>query len=135
MHRSATGLEAQVCTELAREKVDHEHRSLRFRVRDAEDRDAPFAPAIVARRGSILFLVEPVSAADEDAFARFARFLAQHSPEIVFVLVAKDDLLVDIPAEAYDEIYAASNVAGLARRIAGQDPDGIVQPFGKPGPR
>lgn len=134
-HASATTLEAQVCAELSRIGVDHEHRSLRFRIRDAEDRDVPFAPAIVARRGSILFLVEPMASADEDTFARHARFLEEHSPEIVFILVARDDLLPAIPAAAYDEIYAVSNVAGLAHRIAGQDPDGIVSPFDKPGPR
>lgn len=134
-HASSTALEAQVCAEFARGGVAHEHRSLRFRIRDAEDRDAPFAPAIVARRGPILFLVEPVPTPDEEAFDRFARFLEQHSPEIVFIVVTEDNLLGEIPAAAYDEIYTASNLAGLTRRIVEQDPDRIVRPFDKPGAR
>jgi len=59
-HESRTKLEAAVCGEMVRQKLPHEHRSLRFRVQNAAGGAAKYSPAIVARRGPILFLVEPV---------------------------------------------------------------------------
>ena len=90
----------------------------------------------VARRGSILFLVDSVeSGTDRDAINRFSRFLEQHSPELVLVLVTTDDAVERIPPGAYDEVYAASDVGKLTTRIRSQDPKGIIRPFEKPSPR
>lgn len=115
-----------------RQGLPHEHRSLRFRVHDAREGSAKYQPAIVARRGPILFLVEPIVSARSGAVRRLTGFLEQHSPEIVLVLATSDAAVNEIPPEAYDEIYGASEVARLTARIREQDPDGIVQPFHKP---
>ena len=121
---------------MGRQALLHEHRSLRFRVRDERGGTEDYAPAIVARRGSILFLVEPLaSAREEDAVNRLSRFLEQHSPEIVLVVVTADVGVHEIPREAYDEIYAGSDVGRLTARIREQDPEGVVRPFEKPGVR
>lgn len=134
-HACRTKLERVVCEEMDRQGLPHEHRSLRFRVRDARGRDAKYAPAIVARRGPILFLVEPVASDRSAAAPELAAFLDQHSPEIVLVVVAPLATVNRLPPEAYDEIYAASDIPRMTARIREQDPDGIVRPFMKPRPR
>ena len=131
-HACRTRLETAVCQEMDRQGLPHEHRSLRFRVHDARGGSAKYEPAIVARRGPILFLVEPIASARRGAVRRLTGFLQQHSPEIVLVLVTPDAALAEIAPEAYDEIYGASDVGRLTARIREQDPDGIVQPFHKP---
>src|SRR5437773_1279869 len=81
-HACVTELEQGVCTEMRRQGVSHEHRSLHFRIANEAGGTDEYRPAIVARRGSILFLVDSVaSAADRDAIHRFSKFLEQHSPE------------------------------------------------------
>ena len=131
-HACRTNLEAAICREMDRQEVPHEHRSLRFRVSDARGGSTKYEPAIVAHRGPILFLVEPIGTARSAAVRRLTGFLRQHSPEIVLVLVTTDAALTEIAPEAYDEIYGASDVGRLTARIRGQDPEGIVQPFEKP---
>ena len=133
-HASRTKLEAAACDALVRQKVAHEHRSLRFRVRDETGGHAKYLPAIVARRGTILFLVEPLSAPSRAVLERLTRFLEQHSPEIVLVVIAPDAKVSKIPIEAYDEIYPESRLADLVQRIRDQDPEGLVLPFEKPRP-
>jgi len=130
-HACLTKLETAVCEEMGRQGLDHEHRSLRFRVRGSRGRASKYAPAIVARRGPILFLVEPVAGARRGGIGRLAGFLEQHSPELVLVVVAPDASLDAIPREAYDEIYPASEIPRAIARIREQDPDGIVLPFEK----
>jgi len=131
-HACRTNLETDICVEMERQGLPHEHRSLRFRVYDARGGSRQYEPAIVARRGPILFLVEPVASARSGAVRRLTGFLQQHSPEIVLVLVTTDAALAEIAPEAYDEIYGASDVGRLTARIREQDPEGIVQPFHKP---
>jgi hypothetical protein len=132
-HASRTKLEATVCDEMTRQGVAHAHRSLNFRVRNATGGFAKYSPSIVAHRGPVLFLVEPVSSpTPRQAIGRLARFLEQHSPEIVLVVVAPDAAVQKVPPEAYDEIYAASDVSRMIRRIREQTPTGIVRPFPKP---
>lgn len=122
---------------MAREDVDHEHRSLHFRVRSPSGRDRTYEPALVARRGPILFLLDPIEASawTEDRRTLLEGFLRQHSPDIVLVLVAAQELVPRIPPEAYDEIYPAEDVTAVARRIRDQDPKGLLLPFRKPSPR
>jgi len=131
-HACQTNLETAICLEMDRQGLPHEHRSLRFRVHDARGGSTKYEPAIVARRGPILFLVEPIASARSGAVRRLTGFLEQHSPEIVLVLATSDAALAEIPPEAYDEIYGASDVGRLTMRIREQDPKGIVQPFHKP---
>jgi len=133
-HESRTKLEAAVCREMVHQGLPHEHRSLRFRVRDVAEATARYVPAVVARRGPILFLVEPVATMTRPTIERLTRFLDQHSPEIVLVVVAPDSKVRRVPLEAYDEIYPESDLAGMTRRIREQDPEGIVRPFEKPRP-
>ena len=133
-HTSRTKLETKVCEEMVRRRVSHEHRSLHFRVHGAAGHPVKYAPAIVARCGPILFLVEPVGTPSRAVLERLARFLEQHSPEIVLVLVAPDAKATKIPPEAYDEIYPESSVPQMVARIRDQDPEGIVRPFEKTRP-
>ena len=134
-HACRTKLETVICEAMGKRGLPHEHRSLKFRVRDVKGNETSYTPAIVARRGPILFLVEPVrSVRSGDATATFSRFLEQHSPEIVFVVVAMDSMVNRFPQEAYDEIYGESAIGTLITRIRKQDPEGIVQPFEKPRP-
>lgn len=134
-HACRTDLEAGVCEEMRRQGLPHEHRSLRFRILDADGEEAKYEPAIVARRGPVLFLVEPVPSVRSRAVRQLPGFLEQHSPEIVLVVVARDDIVSRIPLEAYDEIYAESDIRKMTARIQEQDPEGIVRPFEKPRPR
>ncbi len=134
-HGCVTELEQAVCAEMRRQVLPHEHRSLHFRVANEAGGTEDYRPAIIARRGSILFLVDSVeSATDRAAIHRFTKFLERHSPELVLVLVTTDGAVERIPPEAYDEIYAASDVGKLTTRIRSQDPKGIIRPFDKPSP-
>ena len=130
-HACRTKLERAICTEMDGQRVPHEHRSLRFRVHDAAGGSTKYEPAIVARRGPILFLVEPVAPGRTARIRRLIGFLQQHSPEIVLVIVTADAAVDEIRPEAYDEIYGASDVGRMTARIREQDPEGIVQPFRK----
>lgn len=117
---------------MRRQNVGHEHRSLRFRVRMASGESLEFRPDIVARRGPILFLLEALDAGDQARTELLARFLDQHSPEIVLIVLADQETMPRIPAESYDEIYDAADIAAVVRRIRLQDPGGMVKPFPKP---
>lgn len=134
-HPTQTELEAAICSEMSRQRLRHEHRSLRFRVGTGTGPAANYAPAIVAHRGPILFLVEPIpDPSAHETIEQLIRFLEQHSPEIVLVIVAPDPAIRTIPVEAYDEIYPASQIDRLTTRIRKQDPKGLVLPFEKPRP-
>ncbi len=113
-----------------RQELPHEHRTLHYRIVMKSGKVAPYAPAIVARRGSILFLVEPCPSLGA-AVARFKRFLATHSPEIVLALVAPARVASKLPPDSYDELYEEDDVPRLVRRIREQDPLGAVRPFPK----
>jgi hypothetical protein len=131
-HKTRTKLEEAVCDDMVRQGLPHAHRSLRFRIQDASGGTDKYSPAIVAHRGPILFLVEPVPSAGGRTVERLTRFLEQHSPEIVLVVVAPDAAVPQVPPDAYDEIYAASDIARLTQRIQEQAPTGIIRPFSKP---
>lgn len=132
-HESRTGLEGDVCAQLRSQGVDHEHRSLHFRVRDATGAVTRYDPDIVVRRGAIVFLVEPVIASPEarGRLALVARFLEQHSPELILVVIADAAVRDQVPADAYDELYDSTQVPAVVRRMRDQDPGGIVEPFRK----
>ncbi len=134
-HSTHSDLEQEVCETMRRQGVRHEHGSLRFRVRLPSGGAAEYRPAVVARRGSILFLVEPVQEPeDASRMALLASFLEQHSPEIVLIVLVAKEHLPRVPPDAYDEVYDASQVATVVRRIRRQDPEGLLRPFRKPGP-
>lgn len=123
-----------MCAELDEQGVVHEHRSLHFRVRLPSGDVAPYDPDLVARRGPIVFLIEPLEGAKTEPRRRelLTAFLDQHSPEIVLVVVAPQERLADLPPSAYDEAYGAEDVAGVVRRIREQNPHGMIRPFPKP---
>ncbi len=131
-HEARSAWEAAVCEAMRRQNVAHEHRSLRFRVQMASGATQEFRPEVVARRGSILFLVESLAAADPTRTELLARFLDQHSPEIVLIVLAAKEDMARIPAETYDELYDVADVPVVVRRIRLQEPGGLVKPFPKP---
>lgn len=128
-HATRTKLEAAICEEMRCQGLPHEHRTLHYRVHIASGKVARYEPAIVAHRGAILFLVEPL--ASLGAVDRTTRFLDQHSPEIVMAVVAPPRIAAKLPPEAYDELYPEADVPRLVRRIREQDPRGLVRPFPK----
>lgn len=130
-HPAKTALERALCEEMERQSVPHEHHSLKLRVRGEKGESAPFEPDLIARRGSILFLIKGLSPHAEEA-PQMAAFLEQHSPEIVLVAVVAPQDLGRIRPDAYDEIYATTDVPRIVRRIREQDPRGMVPPFSKP---
>lgn len=90
-----------------------------------------FQPAIVAHRGPILFLVEPCPSCRIGVVQRNARFLEQHSSELVFLLVATASVAARLPPDCYDEVYSDDDVEMLVTRIRNQDPLGALAPFQK----
>lgn len=94
--------------------------------------EVPYRPEIVVRRGSVLFFLEAIAEADADAKAEvLTRFLEQHSPELVLLVVAPNAVVERFPPEAYDEIYPEADFARVVRRILEQDTQGFVEPFEK----
>ena len=118
---------------MRRQEVAHEHRVLHYRVRMRTGDAATYEPAIIAHRGPILFLVEPCLSYTPGggAVERHARFLDQHSAELVFVVVAPKRVADRLPPESYDELYTDAEVSAVVRRIHEQDPYGAVPPFEK----
>src|SRR5437867_11673918 len=102
---------------MVRQGLPHEHRSLRFRVRNAAGAAAKYSPAIVARCGPILFLVEPVPVLSRPAIVRLTGFLDQHSPEIVLVIVVPDAHVRKMPPVAYVDFYPESYLTHMTIRI------------------
>src|SRR5438552_19204476 len=98
---------------MVRQGLPHEHRSLRFRVRNAAGAALKYSPAIVARRGPILFLVEPMPVLSRPAIERLTGFLDHHSPEIVLVHVTPAAKVRNVPPKAYDEIYTDPEVTQM----------------------
>ncbi len=133
-HGTKSELELKVCEEMGRQGVAHEHRSLHFRVRLPSGDVPEYEPDIVARRGPILFLIVHVERTRESSGLKeiLSHFLEQHSPEIVLILLAPGEAVSTLPPETYDEIYAASDLEQMVRRIRDQDPNGMIRPFGKP---
>lgn len=133
-HASRSGLESALCAEMRAQDVPHEHRSLHFRVGRASGDAAQYDPALVARRGPIVFLIEPLEAAgpERGRLELLAAFLDRHSPEIVLVVVAPSERIPALPPAAYDEAYGSEDLAAVVRRIREQDPSGMVRPFPKP---
>jgi hypothetical protein len=134
-HATRSGLEDALCKEMERQGVRHEHRSLHFRVRVPSSEDVPYEPVIVARRGTILFLVEPLVDPKKDRrrVEVLSKFLDQHSPEIVLIAVTPATEISTLPPTAYDEVYADTQIREIASRIREQNPEGIIRPFPKPG--
>ncbi len=135
-HASRSPLEGDLCAELGRQNVPHEHRSLHFRVQQSDGAIVEFTPDLVVRRGAILFLIEPLSggAADPGRLELLERFLDTHSPEIVLVIITSDPDVAALPTAAYDEVYPSTEIPGVVRRIRSQDPKGLLLPFKKPAP-
>ncbi len=80
-----------------------------------------------------MFRVESIGdGTDAARLELLARFLDQHSPEIVLVLLADREAIARIPPASYDEIYDTEDVAAAVRRIRLQDPAGMIRPFPKP---
>jgi hypothetical protein len=132
-HKTRTKLEAAICKQMDRRGVAHAHRVRRYRVRMKSGRTAAFQPAIVAHRGPILFLVEPCLSYTPGggAVERHARFLNQHSAELVLILAAPASVAARLPRESYDELYEDTELARLVSRIRDQDPHGAVKQFDK----
>jgi len=121
---------------MRRQGVDHEHRSLRFRVVTASGETVAFQPEVVARRGPILFVVTVLRGEPDTpgAFEILSRFLEQHSHEIVLLVIALRAHVGRVPPEAYDELYSEDEIPEVVRRIHDQDPEGFIRPFPKPRP-
>jgi hypothetical protein len=114
-----------------RQDVPHGHRILHYRVRMKSGKVAKYEPAIVVHRGPILFLVEPCLSVGATV-ERTSRFLDQHSPEIVMVVVAPKRIASTLSPKSYDELYEEGDMPRLVQRIREQDPRGAVRSFAKP---
>lgn len=133
-HATLSALEASLCSEMRAQGISHEHRSLHFRVRLPSGDVVQYDPAVVARRGPILFLVELVegTGADPRHLELRTAFLEQHSPEIVLVVAAPRGSVASLPPSSYDEVFPLEDLGAVVRRIKEQDPRGMVRPFPKP---
>jgi hypothetical protein len=133
-HAPRSPLEEDLCAELKRQSVPHEHRSLHFRVHLPDGHVAEFTPDLVIRRGVVLFLLEPLTdgATDRARLELLERFLDTHSPEIVLVIVTASPDIATLPPASYDEAYPSTAIVAVVRRIREQDPKGLILPFKKP---
>lgn len=133
-HATRSALEAALCSEMRTQGISHEHRSLHFRVRLPSGDVVRYDPAVVARRGPILFLIEPLEdpGAEPRQLELRTAFLEQHSPEIVLVVIVPRESAAALPPSSYDEVFESEDLGAVVRRIKDQDPRGMVRPFPKP---
>jgi len=128
----ASRIEQQLCMLLSRNGVTHSHSPRHFEVRyretdeplskqDAAKNIAAYAPMIVLRgrgREGKTVVIEASSEASTAVMPKIQAFRRQYGIEFYVIFVAPEEVLDDIPFEAFDESCTTNDVGTLINRLA-----------------
>jgi hypothetical protein len=114
-------IERILCDLLSREGVTHSHHPRHFEVQMEAGSMAAYAPMIVVRgrgREGKTIVIESVDTIDANLLDKVRAFRRQYGLEFYVSFVASEDILDDIPVDAYDESTEVQNAAALVSRMA-----------------
>lgn len=128
----ASKIEQQLCMLLSRNGVTHSHSPRHFEVRYKDLSDnlskqeiakniAAYAPMIVLRgrgREGKVVVIEASTEAETAVMPKIQAFRRQYGIEFYVIFVAPEEVLDQIPFEAYDESCTTNDVGTLINRLA-----------------
>ncbi|MCA8941391.1 MAG: hypothetical protein KDB80_02425 [Planctomycetes bacterium] len=117
----STRIEQQVCDILARTGVTHSHAPRHFEIRYEDERVAAYAPMIVLRvrgREGKTVVLEAADRIDEGTLGKIRAFRRQYGAEFYMCMIAPEEILDDIPLDAYDESATTEFAQNLISRLA-----------------
>jgi hypothetical protein len=114
-------LEARICDQLSAEGITHSHAPRHFEVRLDEKKVAAYAPMIVLRgrgREGKTVILEAAEELMPTLFEKIRAFRKQYGLEFYVSFVAPEELLDDVPFDAYDEATPTINLNTLISRLS-----------------
>ena len=128
----ASRIEQQLCMLLSRNGVTHSHSPRHFEVRykdlsdslskqDLAKNIAAYAPMIVLRgrgREGKVVVIEASNEVQTSIMPKIMAFRRQYGVEFYVIFVAPEEILDEIPFDAYDESCTTNDVATLINRLA-----------------
>ncbi|MBK8977709.1 MAG: hypothetical protein IPM29_17520 [Planctomycetes bacterium] len=117
-----TALERDVCDHLTQLGVTHSHRPRHFEITLDDGSLAAYAPTMVVRgrgREGKSVVIETCDAVGDPQLAKIRAFRRQYGVEFYVCLVATvEELLEELPFDAYDESSALRNMHTMVGRLA-----------------
>ena len=114
-------IEQTLCDLLSRNGVIHSHSPRHFEVRFEDQEVAAYAPMIVIRgrgREGKTVVIEAIDQIDDTIQGKIRAFRRQYGMEFYLVYVAPEDVLDELPIDAYDESCTTNDVGTLINRLA-----------------
>ncbi len=114
-------IEQEVCDMLSRTGVTHSHAPRHFEVRYEDESVAAYAPMIVLRvrgREGKTVVVEAADRIDDSTLGKIRAFRRQYGAEFYLCMIAPEEILDDIPFDAYDEAATTEFAQNLISRLA-----------------
>jgi len=114
-------VERVLCDLLSREGVAHSHHPRHFEVRLADDTVAAYAPMIVVRgrgREGKTVVIEALDEVEPGILDKVRAFRRSYGLEFYVSFVGSEDLLDEVPIDAYDEATDVQNAVALVSRLA-----------------
>lgn len=113
--------ERLLCDLLSRDGVTHSHHPRHFEVQMEGGTMAAYAPMIVVRgrgREGKTIVIESVDSIDANLLEKVRAFRRQYGLEFYVSFVANEEILDEIPVDAYDEATEVQSAAALVSRMA-----------------
>jgi hypothetical protein len=114
-------VERQLCDLLSREGVAHSHSPRHFEIKLADDTMAAYAPMIVVRgrgREGKTIVIEALDQIEPALLEKVRAFRKHYGLEFYVSFVGSEELLDEVPVDAYDESTVVQNVSALVSRLA-----------------
>lgn len=114
-------VERLLCDLLSREGVAHSHHPRHFEVKLVDGAVAAYAPMIVVRgrgREGKTVVLEALDEIEPNFLDKVRAFRRVYGPEFYVSFVGSEELLDEVPIDAYDEATDVQNAVALVSRLA-----------------
>ncbi len=114
-------VERLLCDLLSREGVAHSHSPRHFEIQLDDERMAAYAPMIVVRgrgREGKTIVIEALDEIEPGLLEKVRAFRKLYGLEFYVSFVGSEELLDEVPIDAYDESTVVQNVSALVSRLA-----------------
>lgn len=114
-------VERLLCDLLSRDGVAHSHHPRHFEVRMADETVAAYAPMIVVRgrgREGKTVVIEALDEIEPGLLDKVRAFRKLYGLEFYVSFVGSEELLDEVPIDAYDEATDVQNAVALVSRLA-----------------